>query len=88
MPAIKAAAPVARAAARNLPTRTPGVIRQFIRTLEPPTSPRPAFGVQTAAADWGRIMKARAQQAAIFFPGLGLILGWPMIAKAVFDGRM
>ncbi|KAI8633642.1 hypothetical protein F5Y19DRAFT_247228 [Xylariaceae sp. FL1651] len=38
--------------------------------------------------DWGRIFRSRATMAAIYFPGVGLILGWPLIAKALIDGHV
>ncbi|KAI0595447.1 hypothetical protein F4775DRAFT_595232 [Biscogniauxia sp. FL1348] len=60
--------------------------RQFIRSIEPPTSPRPSFGSQRA--DWGRIAKSRVQQAAIYIPGMSLVLGWPWIARSMLDGRV
>ncbi|KAI5925138.1 hypothetical protein F4810DRAFT_708941 [Camillea tinctor] len=68
--------------------RTPALPawRQFIRSIEPPTSPRPSFASQRG--DWGRIARARVQQAAIYAPGMGLVLGWPWLAKAMLDGHM
>ncbi|KAI0197491.1 hypothetical protein F4808DRAFT_295694 [Astrocystis sublimbata] len=35
------------------------------------------------AGDWGRIMKSRASCLLIFFPGMGLALGWPLIASKI-----
>lgn len=40
----------------------------------------------TAPADIGRIVKTRAQTLLIFFPAMGLALGWPLLAKLVVDG--
>ncbi|KAK7753997.1 hypothetical protein SLS62_004096 [Diatrype stigma] len=38
--------------------------------------------------DWGRIAKSRANQALIYFPGLALVLGWPLGASKLMDGHM
>ncbi|KAH9907004.1 hypothetical protein F4778DRAFT_724334 [Xylariomycetidae sp. FL2044] len=75
----------ARAIARG-PSPLMQAVKQFYRSIEPPTSPRPSFGSQRG--DWGRIARARASQAAIYFPGLALILGWPILAREMLDGRM
>jgi len=37
-------------------------------------------------ADWGKLVRRVGVQAALFFPGIGMILGWPLLAKRVFDG--
>ncbi|KAI1499890.1 hypothetical protein F5X99DRAFT_410529 [Biscogniauxia marginata] len=60
--------------------------RQFLRSIEPPTSPRPSVASQRG--DWGRIFRTRAQTAAIYFPGMSLVLGWPFLAKQMFDGHI
>ncbi|KAI8948313.1 hypothetical protein F4801DRAFT_581519 [Xylaria longipes] len=36
--------------------------------------------VERAPADWGRIVKSRAGILAIYFPGMALALGWPLVA--------
>ncbi|KAI0456864.1 hypothetical protein F5B21DRAFT_113818 [Xylaria acuta] len=36
--------------------------------------------VERAPADWGRIIKSRAQCLVLYFPGMALALGWPWVA--------
>ncbi|KAI0399428.1 hypothetical protein F4802DRAFT_603003 [Xylaria palmicola] len=38
-----------------------------------------------APADWGRIIKSRASTLLLFFPGMGIALGWPLIAEKLVD---
>ncbi|KAI1335375.1 hypothetical protein F5Y15DRAFT_419861 [Xylariaceae sp. FL0016] len=66
--------------------RSPGLTaaRQFTRSIQSTTSPR----LSSQKGDWGRIFKARGQTLAIYVPGLGLILGWPLLAKEALDGHM
>ncbi|KAI0479708.1 hypothetical protein F4859DRAFT_477054 [Xylaria cf. heliscus] len=42
-----------------------------------------SHAVERAPADWGRIVKTRAQTLVIYFPGMALALGWPWIAAKV-----
>ncbi|CAJ2502500.1 Uu.00g098940.m01.CDS01 [Anthostomella pinea] len=84
---MSAATSAARAAAR---LRTPKVsaFRQFIHSIEPATtSPRPSFG-GSQPGNWGRLLKARAGVAALYIPGMGLVLGWPVIAREMINGHM
>ncbi|KAI1737585.1 hypothetical protein F4680DRAFT_450849 [Xylaria scruposa] len=39
--------------------------------------------VERAPADWGRIVKSRAQTLAIYFPGMALVLGWPYAVSQI-----
>ncbi|KAI0152829.1 hypothetical protein GGR57DRAFT_469227 [Xylariaceae sp. FL1272] len=39
-------------------------------------------------ADWGRMVKERAGSLAIYVPFMTIVLGWPMVARGLFDGRM
>ncbi|KAI0861512.1 hypothetical protein F4860DRAFT_513666 [Xylaria cubensis] len=39
--------------------------------------------VQRAPADWGRIVKTRVQNLAIYIPGMALVLGWPYAVAKV-----
>ncbi|KAI1126716.1 hypothetical protein F5Y10DRAFT_205783 [Nemania abortiva] len=48
-------------------------------------SSKPNNAVGHAPADWGRIIKTRAGNLVIFFPGMALALGWPLAAKAAVD---
>ncbi|KAI1451400.1 hypothetical protein F4805DRAFT_463826 [Annulohypoxylon moriforme] len=39
-------------------------------------------------ADWGRIVRARAGVASVYFPFMGTFLAWPMMSSYVLDGHM
>ncbi|KAI1812486.1 hypothetical protein GGS20DRAFT_557926 [Poronia punctata] len=39
-------------------------------------------------ADWGRIVRSRAMNLAIFFPSMTMILGWPYALSSVLDGHV
>ncbi|KAG6101168.1 hypothetical protein E4U30_002847 [Claviceps sp. LM220 group G6] len=43
---------------------------------------------KSAGAGWAAEGKRVAKQAALWLPGISVVLGWPMIAKAVFDGHV
>ncbi|KAI2625630.1 hypothetical protein GGR54DRAFT_508458 [Hypoxylon sp. NC1633] len=61
--------------------------RQSARIVEGPTEALPSAG-PSARSDWGRIFRARAGVAAIYFPFMGTFLSWPMISAKLLDGRM
>ncbi|EMR64296.1 hypothetical protein UCREL1_8718 [Eutypa lata UCREL1] len=70
-------------AARVLAQGRMPIVRSFQHTA------RRAQQTQGArSSDWGRIVKSRANQALIYFPGLALVLGWPLVASKMMDGRM
>ncbi|EMR63495.1 hypothetical protein MGN70_003332 [Eutypa lata] len=80
-----------RAAFQIVPRRT-GVrglssMRQFARSFEAHPTPMPNVGA-LHKGDWGRIVKTRAQQAAIYFPGLAVVLGWPLACEYVLKEQM
>ncbi|KAG5928371.1 hypothetical protein E4U42_000764 [Claviceps africana] len=39
-------------------------------------------------ANWAGEGRRLGKQAAIFFPGIAMLLGWPFLAKTVFDGHV
>ncbi|KAG5949261.1 hypothetical protein E4U60_006852 [Claviceps pazoutovae] len=43
---------------------------------------------KSAGAGWAAEGKRVAKQAALWLPGISVVLGWPMIAKAVLDGHV
>ncbi|KAG5976378.1 hypothetical protein E4U58_004326 [Claviceps cyperi] len=44
---------------------------------------------KSAGAGWAAGEAKRvAKQAALWLPGISVVLGWPMIAKAVLDGHV
>ncbi|KAI1394342.1 uncharacterized protein F4822DRAFT_387943 [Hypoxylon trugodes] len=61
--------------------------RQSARIVEGPTEALPSAG-PSQRGDWGRIFRARAGVAAVYFPALGGFLSWPLISKSVLDGHM
>ncbi|KAI2606441.1 uncharacterized protein GGS25DRAFT_390661 [Hypoxylon fragiforme] len=61
--------------------------RQSTRIVEGPTEALPAT-VKGARADWGRIVRARAGVAAVYFPMMGTFLTWPFMAKYFLDGNV
>ncbi|RYP43115.1 hypothetical protein DL768_010077 [Monosporascus sp. mg162] len=69
-------------AARVLAQGRMPIVRSFQQ------SARRAQAQGTRSSDWGRIVKSRANQALIYFPGLALVLGWPFAASKLMDGRM
>ncbi|RYP19259.1 hypothetical protein DL765_003460 [Monosporascus sp. GIB2] len=80
MLAVRAASRVvSRSEARNMSS-----LRTFARSFEPHPTPMPAAG-PLHKGDWGRIVKTRAQQAAFYFPGLAVLLGWPLAASYVLN---
>ncbi|KAI1097899.1 hypothetical protein F4804DRAFT_146368 [Jackrogersella minutella] len=62
-------------------------LRQSGRIVEGPTEALPSAG-PSQKADWGRILKARAGVASIYFPFMGTFLAWPLISRSVLDGQM
>ncbi|KAI1085027.1 hypothetical protein F5B20DRAFT_124709 [Whalleya microplaca] len=82
MAASRAQAPVASILRQAITS-----FRQSAKMVEAPTTALPAY-VKPQAADWGRIVRARAGVAAVYFPALGTFLSWPFIAQSVLDGHM
>ncbi|KAI1140117.1 hypothetical protein F5Y05DRAFT_307276 [Hypoxylon sp. FL0543] len=62
-------------------------LRQSTRIVEGPTEAYPAT-MASQKADWGRIFRARAGVAAVYFPAMGTFLTWPMISSYFLDGHM
>ncbi|KAI0885853.1 uncharacterized protein GGS22DRAFT_162155 [Annulohypoxylon maeteangense] len=61
-------------------------LRQSTRIVEgiealPTTTP-------SQRADWGRIVRARAGVASVYFPAMGTFLSWPLISSYFLDGHM
>ncbi|KAI3326797.1 hypothetical protein HD806DRAFT_417996 [Xylariaceae sp. AK1471] len=71
--------------------RTISSTRDRLSTLSQPAGwvkHQPLFSTTSAPADWGRIIKSRATNLAIFIPGMAVALGWPYLASAVVDGHV
>ncbi|KAK3500187.1 uncharacterized protein B0T23DRAFT_37107 [Neurospora hispaniola] len=64
-------------------------MRQWARRMELHT-PYERIPTETGAAgaDWGASFKKLAGQAAVYPLVAGTLLGWPLIAKTVLDGRI
>ncbi|KAI4860711.1 hypothetical protein F4820DRAFT_436053 [Hypoxylon rubiginosum] len=62
-------------------------LRRSAMIVEGPTEALPAT-VRSQKADWGRIFRARAGVAAVYFPFMGTFLSWPFVAQYLVDGRM
>ncbi|KAG6304933.1 hypothetical protein E4U45_000924 [Claviceps purpurea] len=62
------------------------VARRTFSHLTTATQKRP-FQKSTGAG-WAAEGKRVAKQAALWLPGISVVLGWPMIAKAVLDGHV
>lgn len=61
-------------------------LRQLGRSFEHGTPFERLPVTQTpAAADWGRQFKRVGSQAAIFFPAMAVMLGWPYAASVVMN---
>ncbi|KAJ4396546.1 hypothetical protein N0V93_000766 [Gnomoniopsis smithogilvyi] len=90
-PIVARAALRATRAAAQQQTRQFSVMRTMrnvARSFEPHPFQRLPISNQTQAGDWSKLVKRSAGQALIYFPGFGLVLGWPLIAQSVLDGSM
>ncbi|KAG6032937.1 hypothetical protein E4U41_007077 [Claviceps citrina] len=45
-------------------------------------------GQESARPDWRGEGKRLGKQAALFVPSFAVLLGWPFLAKTVFDGHV
>ncbi|ODA80650.1 hypothetical protein RJ55_03609 [Drechmeria coniospora] len=63
-------------------------LRSAARSFEAHPFQRLPVSQQAARGDWGAEMKRVGKQAAIFFPGFAVLLGWPLAAKSIFDGHV
>ncbi|KAI0383293.1 hypothetical protein F5Y04DRAFT_250997 [Hypomontagnella monticulosa] len=61
--------------------------RASARIVEGPTEAYPAT-MKSQKADWGRVLRARAGVATIYFPAMATFLSWPLISAAVIDGHV
>ncbi|KAG5978165.1 hypothetical protein E4U55_006334 [Claviceps digitariae] len=74
---------VTRTAAKRFFTTTTTTSRAAQSHLLPRIPAR-----QAAPAHWVGHGKRVGKQAAMFFPGITMLLGWPFLAKPVFDGHV
>ncbi|KAF4633549.1 hypothetical protein G7Y89_g4569 [Cudoniella acicularis] len=62
--------------------------RQAIRDFEPHPFERYPTTTKVAKADWGRQARRLGDAAMFYFPAYAILLGWPLLAEEVLDGRM
>ncbi|KAF7887313.1 hypothetical protein EAF00_009607 [Botryotinia globosa] len=55
--------------------------RQLARGFEAHPFERYPLSQQAAKADWGKLVKRTAGNAVLYFPGLAIVLGWPVLAE-------
>ncbi|KAI1274113.1 hypothetical protein F5Y07DRAFT_401759 [Xylaria sp. FL0933] len=72
----------ARLASRQV-LRAPVWQHAFRRSISAQISKQQVIG--RAPADWGRIIRTRAQTLLIYFPGMAMALGWPYLAYVLLD---
>ncbi|KAL2071103.1 hypothetical protein VTL71DRAFT_12338 [Oculimacula yallundae] len=63
-------------------------VRTFARSFEPHPFGRLPKTQEPAKADWGRQGKRLGDALMFYFPCMGLVMGWPLIAEYVMDGHM
>jgi len=63
-------------------------IRNLARSMERTPFERLPVTSSPQAAGWGGQARRVGGQAAIYFPGLALLLGWPYLAYQGLDGRV
>ncbi|VUC35788.1 unnamed protein product [Clonostachys rosea] len=83
--------PVTAQVARTLGRRQFSIIRslrQVGRSMEAHPFERLPAGTKPAPADWGKQFRRVGSQAAIYFPGMAFILGWPYLSYMYYDGRV
>lgn len=76
--------PAACVAAR----RPSSALRSVARSFEPHPFQRLPMTQRLARPDWGSEARRVATQAALFVPGVAVLLGWPLAAKALLDGHV
>ncbi|CAM1500808.1 Fc.00g099700.m01.CDS01 [Cosmosporella sp. VM-42] len=82
---------VVRAAARAAGRRQFSLLsamRNVGRSMESHPFERLPIASKPAKPDWGKEFKRVGSQALFFFPGLAVVLGWPLAAQAIFDGHL
>ncbi|PHH86053.1 hypothetical protein CDD83_10821 [Cordyceps sp. RAO-2017] len=79
--------PAARVAARRRFSVMKSM-RSVARAMEPHPFQRLPASQPTARPDWATGLKRAGSQALIFFPGIAVLLGWPLAAKALVDGHV
>ncbi|PHH62997.1 hypothetical protein CDD81_6422 [Ophiocordyceps australis] len=79
--------PISRLATRR-PFSVMSSIRTAARSMEPHPFQRLPVTQRPAKPDWGSNIKRVGTQAIIFFPGIGMLLGWPIAAKMLLDGHV
>ncbi|KAK3326372.1 hypothetical protein B0H66DRAFT_550783 [Apodospora peruviana] len=58
-------------------------LRSFGRSIEAHPFERLPVTSQSAAADWGKLVKRTGKQGLIYFPAMCVMLGWPYAASVI-----
>ncbi|GJN67995.1 hypothetical protein VFPFJ_04579 [Purpureocillium lilacinum] len=80
--------PAATRVAARRPFSVMMSLRTAARSFEAHPFQRLSLSQKPAKADWNNEVKRVGKQAVLFFPGIAMLLGWPMAAKRVFDGHI
>jgi len=77
---------IGAASRRNFSIRTS--MRQFARSFQPKVGVHhnPVVHTHVQAGDWAKQARRLGGQFAIYFPTMGVILGWPALTKAFVYG--
>ncbi|KAI6363732.1 hypothetical protein MCOR25_005798 [Pyricularia grisea] len=63
-------------------------MRNMARSFEPHPFQRLPNTQKPQAADYAKIFKRSGKTVMIYFPGMALILGWPLMAQKMLDGHV
>ncbi|KAJ6440282.1 hypothetical protein O9K51_06072 [Purpureocillium lavendulum] len=63
-------------------------LRTAARSFEAHPFQRLSLTQKPAKADWNGDFKRVGKQAVLFFPGIAMLLGWPLAAARVLDGHV
>jgi len=62
--------------------------RHAIRDFEPHPFERYPTKTGSAKADYGKLARRAGDAAMFYFPASALLLGWPLLAEELVDGKM
>ncbi|KAK0727111.1 hypothetical protein B0T26DRAFT_638396 [Lasiosphaeria miniovina] len=63
-------------------------MRSFARSFESHPFERLPASTPSHALDWSLPIKGLAKKSALYFPFMGVFLGWPLVAATVADGHI
>ncbi|KAH6986116.1 hypothetical protein BKA56DRAFT_670307 [Ilyonectria sp. MPI-CAGE-AT-0026] len=65
-----------------------GAMRTVGRSMESHPFERIPITQKPASPDYAKMVKRVGSQAVVFFPFMGVALGWPAICPLLFDGNL